>query len=722
MDCGPACLAMIARHYGKRYSLQFLRKESFLSREGVSMAGILNAAKKIGLEAVVAKASVSLLRKAVDGTPCILHWNQNHFVVLYKVAKNPFSGQYVYKMADPGYGLISIKERDFLKSWLSDGDTGIVMFLTPAEYFDELKEPVEEKHHVRHLTRYVKQYKYPLLQIFVALLATSLFTLAFPMLTQALIDVGIASKSQHIVLMILLAQVFLFLGSTVIEVVRNWISLYIGTKINIQIISEFLRKILKLPISFFDTKMMGDFSQRIQDHTRIESVITSQSLITIFSLINFLVFFFVLFYYDITIVITYLLLTVIAITWVILFMEKRRLLDYYKFMLRSENQESIYELISGIQEIKLNRFENYKRREWEEIQLKLFRINLRVLRLDQIQVTGFSFINQIKNILVTYIAARAVINGSITLGSMLAVSYIIGQMNSPVNQLISFFRSFQDARLSIERLNEVQSQREEEDGDLVKFQPDRSCIRPGILFRNINFRYGAPSSPLVLQNINLFIPEGKTTAIVGASGSGKTTLMKLLLRFYEPGSGEITVNHVNLNAISPDSWRENCGIVMQDGYIFSDTIERNIACGDESIDQDKLMNAIRIANITDFIMDLPLGIKTKIGSSGNGISGGQKQRILIARSVYKNPHYIFFDEATSALDAENENIIHRNLQSFFKGKTVVIIAHRLSTVKNADNIIVLKKNEIVEQGAHQTLIGNSGEYYNLIRNQLELGK
>ena len=557
------------------------------------------------------------------------------------------------------------------------------------------------------------------------LLAGSLFTLIFPFLTQALIDKGVEAKSLNIVFIILLAQVFLFLGSIAIEIVRNWVMLYIGTRINITIISDFLKKILGLPIKFFDTKMMGDFNQRIQDHERIEHFLTSQSLLTLFSIINFSVFFLVLFHYDIKIVVIYAALTTIAITWSILFLKRRKILDYQRFQRRSENQESIYELINGIQEIKLNNFEDYKREEWEGIQIKLFNINLRILKLDQLQLIGFDFINQLKNILVTFIAAREVILGNITLGAMLAISYIIGQMNSPVSQLINFFRSLQDARLSLERLTEVQNQEEEEKENQIQLSEKdhftQNGIAKGIKISQLNFQYEGPRSPFVLQNIDLLIPEGKTTAIVEASGSGKTTLMKLLLKFYEPIKGDIFINKHNLSDVSSANWRENCGVVMQDGYIFSDTIERNIATGDENIDGEKLQHAIKTANIEEFIDFLPLGLKTKIGAAGIGISRGQKQRILIARAVYKNPHYIFFDEATSALDAENEKVIHDNLQEFFKNKTVLIIAHRLSTVKNADQITVLKHGNIVEFGKHQELVNANGIYYNLVKNQLELG-
>ena len=558
--------------------------------------------------------------------------------------------------------------------------------------------------------------------MFLLLSLGTLITLVFPILTQKLIDEGVNQKNLSIISYILLAQLGFFFGGMVINIFQNWIMLVVGTKINIQIISDFLKKMLRLPIRFFDTKLMGDFNQRIQDHERIEHFLTSQSLLTIFSMITFTAFFGILWYYDFLILAVYMILTIISVLWSLFWMRKRKILDYFRFQQRSENQESIYEIIKGVSEMKLNQFEEFKRKEWEKIQQKLFKINIRILKLDQIQLSGFEFINQIKNILVTFLSAYFVVQNRMTLGELLSVSYIIGQMNSPVNQLILFFRSLQDAKLSLSRLNEVQNHIEEEQEyhqNLPTLQ--KNIYNSGIKIDNVSFQYEGPQSSYVLKNINFNIPEGKITAIVGASGSGKTTLMKMLLKFYEPTQGNILINNININDISPTSLRKTCGVVMQDGFIFSDTIERNIATSDENIDYNKLNQALEISNLKEFINDLPLGLNTKIGSSGNGISGGQKQRILIARAVYKNPNFILFDEATSALDAENEKIIHDNLQSFFKGRTVIIVAHRLSTVKNADQIIVLKKGQIVEQGNHKELVSKKGEYYNLIKNQLELG-
>ena len=726
MDCGPACLSMVASAYGKKYPLEYLREHSFITREGVSVLGIKGAAKTIGLEGLAAKISIERLVNEAP-LPCILHWNQNHFVVLCGIKKRVFGKGLVFKIADPGHGIVSLSEEEFKKHWLSDGKQGVALLLEPKEEFYTKKPPKEKGLSIKYLFQYLTPYKKQLFIMFALLLLGSGATLIFPFLTQYLIDKGVNAKDLNIIGIILIAQLALFLGSITIEIIRNWIVLYVGTKLSITIISDFLKKMLKLPLKFFDTKLMGDFQQRIQDNERIENFLTSESLVTFFSIMTFTVFFGVLWYYDYKILLVYIVLTIISILWSVYWLKKRKHLDYFRFQQRSENQESIYEILNGVTELKLNQFEDYKRTEWEKIQNKLFKINIRILRLDQFQLSGFQFLNQVKNILVTFLAATYVVHGKMTLGQLLSVSYIIGQMNSPVDQLIGFFRSLQDAKLSLERLNEVQNHPEEEQDNLTPLLPSERASslnrrqKRGIKLSKIHFQYEGPKSPYVLKNVDLFIPEGKVTAIVGASGSGKTTLMKLLLKFYVPTKGSISYDGVCLETISPRSLRANCGIVMQDGYIFSDTIKRNIATGDEQIDEKRLIKSVETANIKDFIDSLPLKYNTKIGSAGNGISGGQKQRLLIARAVYKNPHYLFFDEATSALDAENEKIIHDNLQEFFKGKTVLIIAHRLSTVKNADQIIVLKKGEIIELGTHQQLVKNKAEYFHLVKNQLELG-
>ncbi|MBK1897538.1 peptidase domain-containing ABC transporter [Chryseobacterium paridis] len=724
MDCGPACLKMIFNILGKNYPIQYLRKISYISKEGVSLLSIQQAANELGVETIASKISIDTLNN--HGTlPCILHWKKKHFVVLHDVKVSFWNKKRTYKVADPAYGLINLHEEEFKKLWYSDENEGVALFVNPSQKFYDLAPPSVDELTMKYMFSYIKPYKKQLFTMFLLLLGGSALTLIFPFLTQALIDRGVNAKNMNFIFIILLAQLGLFLGSIIINIFRNWLMLYIGTHLSINIISEFLKKVLKLPINFFDSKMIGDFSQRIADNERIEQFLTSNSLLTFFSIITFSVFFGVLFYYDYKILLVYLSLTILSVLWSVIWLNKRKMLDYYRFQKKGENQEVIYEMINGVSEMKINQFEDFKRKEWEKIQQKLYKINIRYLKIDQIQLSGFEFINQLKNIIVTFLAASFVVKGDMTLGALLSVSYIIGQMNSPIGQLVDFFRSLQDAKLSLARLNEVHDHPEEESDDFIPLTHEKyvkkNGIERGIYFKNVSFQYEGPQSPYVLKDINLFIPEGKVTAIVGASGSGKTTLMKMLLKFYDPAEGDIFFNHANAKEISPKDLRKNCGVVMQDGYIFSDSIERNIATSEEDIDYEKLKKSLQIANIDSFVNELPLGLNTKIGASGNGISGGQKQRILIARAVYKEPHFIFFDEATSALDAENEKVIHDNLQEFFKGKTVVIIAHRLSTVKNADQIIVLKQGKIIEQGDHQSLVEKKSDYYNLVKNQLELG-
>ncbi|WP_431214044.1 peptidase domain-containing ABC transporter [Puia sp. P3] len=717
MDCGPSCLAMIADYYGKKYSLQYLRDSCHITKEGVSLLGITEAAHAIGLETTSALVTPEQLAKI--NQPCILHWNQNHFVVLKHVGK----GRKRWRIADPGHGMISLSDEKFVKAWIGEGrSSGIVLLLEPTEKFYELDPSGGNSLSVKYLVNYLKAYSRQLMILFSLLLLGSLITFVFPFLSRSLIDRGVSGKNIGIIKLILLAQLALFTGTIVIEIFRNWIMLVIGTKLSINIISDFLEKMLKLPMKFFETKMMGDFNQRIQDNERIEYFLTSQSLLTLFSLITFSVFLGVLSFYDYKVLLIYIGLTALSVGWSLYFLKRRKTLDYYRFQHQSSNQESIYEILNGVTEMKLNNFEDYKRFEWRKIQHKLFQINIKILKNDQLQLSGFDFLNQLKNILVTFLGATFVVRGTMTLGTLLSISYIIGQMNAPISQLVGFFKSLQNARLSLDRLNEVQNHPDEERPTDVALEPaPPHRISRGIELRNLSFQYEGPRSPYVLKNVSLHLPHGKVTAIVGASGSGKTSLLKLLLKFYPPTHGQILYDGMDIGDLSARSLRGNVGVVMQDGFIFSDTIERNIATGDDTIDTAQLERAVKIANIESFIAGLPLQYKTKIGAAGNPISGGQRQRILIARAVYKNPHYIFFDEATSALDAENEKVIHGNLTEFFRGKTVVIIAHRLSTVKNADNIVVLKGGEVVENGNHTKLIGERHVYFNLVKNQLELG-
>lgn len=715
MDCGPSCLRMIAAFYGKTYSLQKLRQLAHITREGVSFLGLSEAAETIGFRTIGARVTLEQLMEAPK--PCVVHWDQEHFVVVYKYRKNK-----VY-VADPAFGLVEYSEVEFKKHWLAtvrQGEQkGICMLFDPTPKFFESDDDEMSHGNFRFLLKYLKPHRRLVFQLILGFVAGSLIQLIFPFLTQSIVDVGINTQDINFIYLILAAQMMLFLSRMTVDFIRSWILLHISTRINISIISDFLIKLMKMPIGFFDTKMIGDLLQRIGDHRRIERFLTSQSLNVIFSVFNILIFSIVLVMYNLGIFLVFLFGSALYIVWVFLFLRKRRVLDFKRFTQLADNQSKLIQLISGMQEIKLNNYERQKRWEWERIQARLFKVNISSLSLQQYQQAGSVFINESKNIVITILAATAVVNGNMTLGMMLAVQYIIGQMNSPLDQMIEFMQVSQDAKISLERLGEIHTQKDEEQD-----QEGKLTQLPGqadIVISDLVFQYEGPHSPKVLNNINLTVPRGKVTAIVGTSGSGKTTLVKLLLGFYPPVSGAIKVGESDLAGYQQIWWRNQCGAVMQDGFIFSDTIANNIALTDDEIDKERLAYAVMMANIQEFIESLPLNYNTKIGPEGVGLSQGQKQRILIARAIYKNPEFIFFDEATNALDANNEKVILENLDEFFAGKTVVVVAHRLSTVKNAHQIVVLEKGEMVEIGSHEELTRRQGAYYNLVKNQLELG-
>ena len=717
VDCGPTSLRMIAKYYGHSYSIQYLREHAFITREGVSMLGISDAAEHIGFRTMGVRITLEQLETEVP-LPCILHWNQRHFVVCYKIKKGKFY------IADPAAGRVVYDRTEFGHCWFSTSvegmDTGTALLLEPGPEFGERQEPKEERSKgLSFFFRYLTPYKRELFQLVLGMLTVSILQLIMPFLTQSLVDTGIRDSNLSFITLILIAQLVIFIAKLSVDFIRSWILLHVNTRINISLISDFLAKLMRLPLHFFDTKMVGDIMQRIGDHNRIESFMTGSSISTLFSFVNFIVFGFVLAYYDLSILGLFLLGNGLYVAWILAFMKYRRELDIKRFAQAAGEQSNLFQLVTGMQEIKLNNCETEKRWEWERIQVKLFKISIKGLALGQYQQLGSVFFNQTTNILISFLAARAVVSGEMTLGMMMSLTYIVGQLTSPIEQFIGFARSFQDAKISLERLGEIH-QREDEEQTLamkVNALPENRALH----IEEVSFSYDGADRDYVLENVCLTIPQHKVTAIVGASGSGKTTLIKLLLGFYDLNKGNIKVGELSLKNINPHVWRAHTGCVMQDGFIFSDSIAKNIAIGAEVIDKERLLHAVTVANIRDFIDSLPLGYNTKIGMEGNGVSQGQRQRILIARAVYKNPEFIFLDEATNALDANNEKEIMEHLHQFYKGRTVVVVAHRLSTVRDADNIVVLDKGQVVEEGTHEELTARRGVYYKLVKNQLELG-
>ena len=716
-DCGPTCLKIIAKHYGKTINIQELRDFSETTREGSNLLFLSDAAEKIGFRTLGVKLNLKTLEEAP--LPCVLHWNKEHYVVLYKIKKGS------YFISDPGFGLIEYNQKDFVKFWIGNNanettEEGIALLIEATPKFFQSEFDKEDKKGLGFglLSQYVLRYKSFLMQLSIGLLASSLLQLIFPFLTQSIVDVGIQNQNIHFIYLILFAQLFLFAGRTGLELVRSWILLHLSTRINISLISDFFIKLMNLPISFFDVRMTGDIMQRINDHHRIERILTTSSLNVLFSVINMFIMGGVLAYYNLQIFFVFIAGSLLYFSWITLFLKRREALDYKRFSEVSQEQSKVMELINGMQEIKLHNAEKQKRWGWEYVQARLFRVSIKGLVLEQTQTIGSSVINELKNIFIIFLSAKLVIDGQITLGMMMAISSIVGSLNGPIAQLIEFVREVQDAKISLARLSEIHEKEDEAQQEVYQTHdiPKDSDIE----IKNLSYRYLGSDIP-VLEHLNLTIPAHKVTAIVGVSGSGKTTLMKLLLKFYEPDNGEVNIGNTQLRNIAQKAWRANIGAVMQEGFIFNDTIANNIAVGVDSINKERLVYAADVANIKEYISGLPLGYNTKIGSEGVGMSTGQKQRLLIARAVYKNPEMLFFDEATSALDANNEKEIMGKLDIFFKNKTVVVIAHRLSTVMNADQIVVLDKGKIIEMGSHSALVEQKGNYFELVRNQLQLG-
>lgn len=707
-DCGLACLKMISKYYGVNVSNSNpILAESNLLKQGITISDLNHTSEKLGYKPLVVKLDFeSTLENAP--LPAIFFWNQNHFVVVYKI-----TSEKVY-VADPAFGKTVYSKKDFIKGWTQQKEDGIILLLEPTEIlFENNSTQKRTKGSLEYVTQYLKKHKTQLFLIALTLLISSCIELIFPFFTQKILDKGVALKKVSFIYLILIAQVVVFISRVGLEFYRSWLFIHISSRISLSIISDFLIKLMQLPLKFFNSKNIGDLTQRIQDHKRIEEFLSKDLIQTVFSIFSIVIYSFILLYFNVNIFLIVFIGTTIELLWIFRFLKKIKILDQKTFTLQSKDQNKIYELINSMQEIKLNNLEENKRNEWQKIQTTIYLNNIDKLKTNQ-QYESYRFISFFQTILVVFVSSMAVMNGTLTIGSMLAIMFILGGINAPISQLINFVLQYQLVKVSFERLNEIHNKPDEENISKISTLSEIEDIN----IQNVSFSYDNSNS--ILKNISLKIPKAKTTAIVGVSGSGKTTLLKLLLKFYKPQQGNLLLHKTPLEEIENTLWRNKCGVILQDSFIFSDTISYNIAL-EENANQEKLLNAVKLANIDNFIDKLPLKLNTIIGSEGVGISHGQRQRILIARAIYKNPDYLFFDEATNSLDAKNERIIVENIDNYFKNKTMIVVAHRLSTVKNADQIIVLDNGEIIEKGNHDELIKNKGKYFELIQNQLELG-
>ena len=720
VDCGPACLQMVLSHYGKAYSLNELKELCRVSRIGITMQNIVAAAKELGFVTSVVKATPEQVQSIP--LPAILFWRQEHYVVLYKIQASA-SGELTYFIADPAYGRIQLKSELFQREWIQNETKGIALLLNPSEAFaSRLPDPTFRDQGLKKITAFslkaVQAHKAKLSMAFVLFCLAMVTNWLAPLLFQRIIDKGVLPKSMSVVTSMLVAQFVLFISNTLADYLSSKILLSVSFRLGMNFLMDFLLKLTRLPVKFFDVRLNTDLIQRVEDQERLQTFLTYRLTGFVIAALNLLVFSAMILYYNLYSFGIFLLFSIASISWTILFLEKRKVLDYSRFSVSAENKNNLYEMIHGMPEVKINNAQHAKLRRWQLNQNKLNDILLKALHLNYYQLFGVNTFNRVKDILIIGLCAYLVIGNHMTLGVMMGISYILGQLNRPIDQIVDFIRNAQDAKMSFDRMDEIQQKENENTGFRTPLAPE---IVTGFDIANISFKYEGSYNSFVLRDVSCYIPKGKITAIVGTSGSGKTTFLKLLLGFYYPQLGDIFIDDRKLHEVDVDDWRNRCGVVMQDGYIFSGTIAENIALAEEKYDAERLAFALDTACITEFVQRLPMGINTKIGKSGIDLSGGQKQRLLIARAVYKNPDFIFFDEATSSLDANNESRIMANLNRFFEGKTVVIIAHRLSTVRNADQIIVLNRGEIVEVGPHHELVSNRLSYYELIKNQLELG-
>jgi len=718
-DCGPTCLRIIAKAYGKKYSLAELKDACMVTKQGVSLQDLINGAEKLGMDSLSVK--VPLQNVAELPLPAILYWRQEHYVVLYKVADSSKGRQYY--ISDPAFGKIKLNEPTFTSAWVGNDGMGIALLAEPNDAFHEKQpRPVSYKRDIANAKEYIsnivkKNLGKTVLATVLVLIAMAA-TWMFPSIFRRMIDEGVLTKNLNVVYALLLMQVVVFLSQVIADSLSSILLMQINFKISVQFLIGYLYKLIRLPLRMFDNKVNSDLLMRMDDSDRIQSFLTHHVLEFLLAFINLTIFSIMLLSYSAVSFGIFAIFSLTSIVWTVLFLNRRKRLDYARFAVSSETRNNIYELITEMPEIKINNAHGNKIGQWQKLQMKLNSIKIKALFLNYYQLIGSNFFNRMKVIVITGICAYTVINGNMTLGVMMTVGFILGQLNGPIDNIIAIIRGLQDAKLSYNRLEDIQRLKDEVEGKSITLKEAPSS---SIDLENVSFKYDGSHCPMVLKGVDVSIPVGKITAIVGSSGSGKTTLLKLLLGIYEPVDGRIMLDDTDLSNVVPDTWRNRCGVVLQDGFIYSNTYAENIALADEKPDMERVKYAAELACISEFIESLPLGYHTRIGKAGINLSGGQKQRILIARAIYRDPEFIFFDEATSSLDANNEMKILRNLQQFFVGRTVVIIAHRLSTVRNADQIIVLEKGQIVERNNHEGLIKARGRYFDLVRNQLELG-